>query len=68
MDIRKNFFPKGVSKYWDRLPREVVVSPSLEVFARHLGGHLGSWLDRAGLMLGLTDLRGLFQPKISVIL
>ena len=54
-----------VVRHWHRLPREVVGSLFLEVLREHVdvalrdvvSGHGGD-----GLMTGLGDLSGLFQP------
>jgi len=51
-------------RQWHRLPRVVVDSPSLEVFKKHVYVSLRDMIighSCDGLMVGLDDLRGLFQ-------
>jgi len=44
LNMRKNFFPLRVTEPWNRLPSEVVESPSLEIFKTHLDKVLCSLL------------------------
>ena len=43
-NVSKNFFTVRVTEHWKRLPREVVESPSMEIFKTHLDAYLCSLL------------------------
>ena len=55
-NVHKNFFTVRVMEHWNRLLRESVDSPSLEIFKTHLGAYLCNLLQGA-CFAGELDLR-----------
>lgn len=60
----KTFFTVMVKEHWNRLPREVVWSPTLEIFKAHLDTFPRNLLQETCFSRGLdaTISRGLPQP------
>ena len=55
MDIKKNFFSKIAMRHLNRLPREVVESPSLEMFREHVNVALRDMVSGHGVMSWQLD-------------
>jgi len=71
LDISKNFVSERVIMYWNRLPSEVVESPSPDVFKKSVDVALSDVAESGhehGLMVGLDDLVGLCNLNDSIIL
>ena len=65
LDIRKEFYSKGMIGHWHRLRRKAVESLSLEVFNNREDVALRDVVSGRGgdgLVVGLHDLSHLFQP------
>lgn len=67
LDIGKNFFTEGEVRHWNRLPREVVEPPSLEMLRRYVDlafrDMIQRWTCSVRWMVGLVNFKGLFQHK-----
>ena len=69
-EVQVGYYEKNIAlgravMQWHRLPREVVESPSLEVFKHRVDKVLMDMLSEHGgdgVMVGLDGLRSLVQP------
>lgn len=65
LDIRINSYSQRLMKHWNRLPRGMVESPSLEVFKKHRAVELRDMVYYGNIgsrrTVGLDDLGGLLQ-------
>lgn len=66
LHLRKHFFTMRVVKHWGRLPRDVVKSPSVDIFKTWLGMVLGNLLQLTLLEQGVWPTWSqevCFQPR-----
>ena len=66
LDIMKNFLSERLVRPWQRLPREVVESPSLQVFKKRVGVTLSDVVYRHRLVIGLEVILLVF-PTLMIL-
>jgi len=55
LDIRRSYFSERAGRHWHRLPMEVVVSLSLEVFTKHRDVALSDMVSGHGRDLSISQ-------------
>jgi len=65
-NMQKNFFMLRVTEYWNRLPREVVKSPSTETFKSCLNAYLCNLLYSFSRKIGFNGLLRSF-PILAIL-